>query len=163
MDELEEVPDGATVIFSAHGVSRAVQQEASSRKLSVLDATCPLVTKVHTEVKKFRDEGREVILIGHAGHPEVEGTLGQVEGGVFWSRLSTTQSSFLWRIQHCWHMSLRRHFLLMIPRRLLTYSRLDFQIFRRLDGTISVTRLKTGKMQSNVLRLNVTRCLWLVR
>ena len=82
VNELDEVPDGATVIFSAHGVSRAVQKEAASRTLSVLDATCPLVTKVHTEVKRFRDEGREVILIGHAGHPEVEGTLGQSEDGV---------------------------------------------------------------------------------
>ena len=83
VNELDEVPDGATVIFSAHGVSRAVQKEAALRPLSVLDATCPLVTKVHTEVKRFRDEGCEVILIGHAGHPEVEGTLGQSEDGVF--------------------------------------------------------------------------------
>ena len=83
VNELDEVPDGATVIFSAHGVSRTVQKEAASRTLSVLDATCPLVTKVHTEVKRFRDEGCEVVLIGHAGHPEVEGTLGQVEDGVF--------------------------------------------------------------------------------
>jgi 4-hydroxy-3-methylbut-2-enyl diphosphate reductase len=83
VNELDEVPDGATVIFSAHGVSRAVQKEAASRNLSVLDATCPLVTKVHTEVNRFRQEGCEVILIGHAGHPEVEGTLGQAEDGVF--------------------------------------------------------------------------------
>ena len=83
VNELDEVPDGATVIFSAHGVSRTVQKEAASRALSVLDATCPLVTKVHTEVKRFRREGCEVILIGHAGHPEVEGTLGQSEDGVF--------------------------------------------------------------------------------
>ena len=83
VNELDEVPDGATVIFSAHGVSRAVQKKAALRPLSVLDATCPLVTKVHTEVKRFRDEGCEVILIGHAGHPEVEGTLGQAEDGVF--------------------------------------------------------------------------------
>ena len=83
VNELDEVPDGATVIFSAHGVSRTVQKEAASRTLSVLDATCPLVTKVHTEVKRFRQEGCEVILIGHAGHPEVEGTLGQSEDGVF--------------------------------------------------------------------------------
>ena len=83
VNELDEVPDGATVIFSAHGVSRTVQKEAASRTLSVLDATCPVVTKVHTEVKRFRNEGSEVILIGHAGHPEVEGTLGQSEDGVF--------------------------------------------------------------------------------
>ena len=73
VDELHEVPDDSTVIFSAHGVSRAVESEAESRQLQVFDATCPLVTKVHIEVIKYAKEGREVILIGHAGHPEVEG------------------------------------------------------------------------------------------
>ena len=77
VDELNEVPDGSTVIFSAHGVSRAVQAEAASRDLKVFDATCPLVTKVHMEVKRYRDKDTEVIMIGHEGHPEVEGTLGQ--------------------------------------------------------------------------------------
>ena len=75
--ELDEVPDGATVIFSAHGVSRAVQEEAERRGLAVLDATCPLVTKVHMEVIRYARAGREVVLIGHRGHPEVEGTMGQ--------------------------------------------------------------------------------------
>ncbi len=79
VDELDEVPDGATVIFSAHGVSKAVQDEARRRDLRVFDATCPLVTKVHVEVEKSDRDGREVILIGHAGHPEVEGTMGQYE------------------------------------------------------------------------------------
>ncbi len=79
VDELHEVPDDSTVIFSAHGVSRAVEQEADSRKLQVFDATCPLVTKVHIEVVKYAQEGREVILIGHAGHPEVEGTMGRYD------------------------------------------------------------------------------------
>jgi 4-hydroxy-3-methylbut-2-enyl diphosphate reductase len=85
VDELDEVPDDTIVIFSAHGVSRAVQSEAKGRKLKVFDATCPLVTKVHMEVIKFSKEGRECILIGHAGHPEVEGTMGQFDtsyGGV---------------------------------------------------------------------------------
>ncbi len=77
VEELSEVPDDATVIFSAHGVSRAVKQEAQKRKLKVFDATCPLVTKVHLEVARYCLEGRETILIGHAGHPEVEGTMGQ--------------------------------------------------------------------------------------
>ena len=77
VDELSEVPDGATVIFSAHGVSRAIQAEAASRDLKVFDATCPLVTKVHMEVKRYRDRETEVVLIGHQGHPEVEGTMGQ--------------------------------------------------------------------------------------
>lgn len=77
VEELQEVPDGATVIFSAHGVSRAVQAEAAGRDLKVFDATCPLVTKVHMEVKRYRDRNTEVVLIGHQGHPEVEGTMGQ--------------------------------------------------------------------------------------
>jgi len=83
VDELDEVPDGATVIFSAHGVSRAVRDEAENRGLTVFDATCPLVTKVHREIVRYREQGREVVLIGHQGHPEVEGTLGQVDSGVY--------------------------------------------------------------------------------
>jgi 4-hydroxy-3-methylbut-2-enyl diphosphate reductase len=79
VEELNEVPDGATIIFSAHGVSTAVEQEAVRRGLQVFDATCPLVTKVHMEVTRFAREGREVILIGHAGHPEVEGTIGRFD------------------------------------------------------------------------------------
>ncbi|MEY3042921.1 MAG: hypothetical protein RLZZ174_2003 [Pseudomonadota bacterium] len=79
VDELEEVPDNAVVIFSAHGVPRWVQDAAAARQLKVFDATCPLVTKVHMEVMKFSRQGRECILIGHAGHPEVEGTLGQFD------------------------------------------------------------------------------------
>lgn len=79
VEELNEVPDDATVIFSAHGVSRAVQEEAKRRELKVFDATCPLVTKVHMEVTRYAREGRDVVLIGHAGHPEVEGTMGQFD------------------------------------------------------------------------------------
>jgi 4-hydroxy-3-methylbut-2-enyl diphosphate reductase len=81
VEELNEVPDGATVVFSAHGVSTAVEREAARRGLQVFDATCPLVTKVHMEVIRFAREGREVILIGHAGHPEVEGTIGRFDTG----------------------------------------------------------------------------------
>ncbi len=81
VEELEEVPDDAIVIFSAHGVAKSVRREAKARGLKVFDATCPLVTKVHMEVAKYQLEGRECILIGHAGHPEVEGTLGQYESG----------------------------------------------------------------------------------
>jgi len=77
VDELHEVPDGSTVIFSAHGVSQAVRGEAGERGLRVFDATCPLVTKVHMEVARHGKAGRDVVLIGHAGHPEVEGTMGQ--------------------------------------------------------------------------------------
>ena len=77
VEELREVPDGATVIFSAHGVSQAVREEAGQRQLKVFDATCPLVTKVHMEVARLGRTGRSVVLVGHAGHPEVEGTMGQ--------------------------------------------------------------------------------------
>lgn len=86
VQDLDEVPDDAIVIFSAHGVSKAVQQEARRRKLKVFDATCPLVTRVHTEVELYAREGRECVLIGHAGHPEVEGTMGQYDsstGGIY--------------------------------------------------------------------------------
>ena len=79
VDELEEVPDDCIVIFSAHGVSQAVRSEAARRRLKVFDATCPLVTKVHIEVARYSAEGRECILIGHRGHPEVEGTMGQYD------------------------------------------------------------------------------------
>ena len=77
VEELHEVPDGSIVIFSAHGVSKAVEDEAERRDLTVFDATCPLVTKVHIEVAKFAQEGMDAVLIGHAGHPEVEGTMGR--------------------------------------------------------------------------------------
>ncbi|MBQ0215762.1 4-hydroxy-3-methylbut-2-enyl diphosphate reductase [Alcaligenes faecalis] len=81
--ELDEAPSGAIVIFSAHGVSRQVRDDAEKRGLKVFDATCPLVTKVHIEVSRMRAEGREIIMIGHVGHPEVEGTLGQADGGMY--------------------------------------------------------------------------------
>ena len=83
VEELADVPAGATVVFSAHGVSKAVRAEADARGLRVFDATCPLVTKVHVEVAKMREHGREIIMIGHAGHPEVEGTMGQAESGMY--------------------------------------------------------------------------------
>ena len=89
VDELAEVPDGATVIFSAHGVSQAVRSEAKTRDLRVFDATCPLVTKVHIEVTRHARAGRDVVLIGHAGHPEVEGTLGQ------WDRAGASGEIYL--------------------------------------------------------------------
>jgi len=83
IDELDCVPAGATVVFSAHGVSKAVRAEADARGLRVFDATCPLVTKVHVEVAKMREHGRDIVMIGHEGHPEVEGTMGQVEDGIY--------------------------------------------------------------------------------
>jgi 4-hydroxy-3-methylbut-2-enyl diphosphate reductase len=83
VEELDEIPDGAVTIFSAHGVSRMVQSGAAERELRVIDATCPLVTKVHLEGRRYAERGREVILIGHAGHPEVVGTMGQIPGTVY--------------------------------------------------------------------------------
>jgi 4-hydroxy-3-methylbut-2-enyl diphosphate reductase len=83
IEDLAEVPNGATLIFSAHGVPKSVREEADRRGLHVFDATCPLVTKVHVEVAKMREQGREIIMIGHKGHPEVEGTMGQAQGGMY--------------------------------------------------------------------------------
>ena len=82
IEDLAEVPPGATLVFSAHGVSQAVRREAAERGFQLFDATCPLVTKVHVEVAKLAREGFEFIMIGHKGHPEVEGTMGQLEGGI---------------------------------------------------------------------------------
>ncbi len=98
VDELHEVPDDCIVIFSAHGVSQAVRREAAERGLKVFDATCPLVTKVHIEVAKFSAEGRECVLIGHRGHPEVEGTMGQYDysrGGKIYLVEDVAQASTL--------------------------------------------------------------------
>ena len=82
IEDLDDVPPGATLVFSAHGVSRAIQNEAQARGFTIFDATCPLVTKVHVEVAKLHKEGYEFIMIGHKGHPEVEGTMGQLDSGI---------------------------------------------------------------------------------
>lgn len=83
IEDLSDVPSGSILIFSAHGVPKSVRQEAEARGLVVFDATCPLVTKVHIEVSRMREQGREIVMIGHAGHPEVEGTMGQSDGGMY--------------------------------------------------------------------------------
>jgi 4-hydroxy-3-methylbut-2-enyl diphosphate reductase len=83
IEDVADVPPGSILIFSAHGVSRAVRHEAEARGLTVFDATCPLVTKVHIEVSRMREQGKEIVMIGHAGHPEVEGTMGQSNGGMY--------------------------------------------------------------------------------
>lgn len=83
IEDLNDVPVGSILIFSAHGVSQAVRAEAETRGLTVFDATCPLVTKVHIEVSRLRDQGKEIVMIGHKGHPEVEGTMGQTNGGIY--------------------------------------------------------------------------------
>lgn len=83
IEDLDDVPSGNTLIFSAHGVPQSVRKDAEARGLAVFDATCPLVTKVHMEVAKMRREGREIVMIGHQGHPEVEGTMGQSDGGMY--------------------------------------------------------------------------------
>lgn len=83
IEDLAEVPAGSILVFSAHGVPQSVRREAEARGLTVFDATCPLVTKVHIEVSRLREQGKEIVMIGHAGHPEVEGTMGQSEGGMY--------------------------------------------------------------------------------
>ncbi len=83
IEDLNDVPPGSILIFSAHGVPQAIRREAEARNLTVFDATCPLVTKVHIEVSRLRQQGKEIIMIGHKGHPEVEGTMGQTEGGMY--------------------------------------------------------------------------------
>ena len=98
VEDLSEVPPNAITIFSAHGVAKSVEAEAAERKLPVLDATCPLVTKVHNQGKRYVAQGRVLILIGHAGHPEVEGTMGQIDAPavmptIFASRSQTGSSS----------------------------------------------------------------------
>jgi len=93
VDELDQVPTGATVIFSAHGVAKAVWQDAEQRGLRVFDATCPLVTKVHMEVAKHARAGRDVVLVGHAGHPEVEGTMGQYEKSAAGGQIHLVEST----------------------------------------------------------------------
>ena len=98
VEELDEVPSGSTVIFSAHGVSKAVRADAEARGLKVFDATCPLVTKVHVEVGKMRNQTREVVMIGHKGHPEVEGTMGQSEGGMY--LVETAEDVQRLKVQH---------------------------------------------------------------
>jgi len=83
VENLDDVPEGSILIFSAHGISRAVRMDAEARGFTIFDATCPLVTKVHSEVARLRDRGMEIIMIGHAGHPEVEGTMGQADGNMY--------------------------------------------------------------------------------
>jgi len=83
IESLDDVPAGATLIFSAHGVPKSVREEAERRGFRLFDATCPLVTKVHIEVSRMREQGREIVMIGHKGHPEVEGTMGQAQGGMY--------------------------------------------------------------------------------
>ena len=83
IEDLDDVPSGSILIFSAHGVSQAVRREAAARNFTIFDATCPLVTKVHVEVSRLRSQDKEIIMIGHKGHPEVEGTMGQSEGGMY--------------------------------------------------------------------------------
>ena len=117
VEELSEVPAGAITIFSAHGVARTVEDEAQTRGLHVLNATCPLVTKVHSQGRHYVRQGRTVILIGHVGHPEVEGTLGQIPGPCTWCRPRSRRRAldrhrYADRLCHADHAQRRRH-----PRR----------------------------------------------
>ena len=104
VDEVDDIPEGAHAIFSAHGVSATVVDAAAYRGLEIIDATCPLVSKVHKEGQNHVGKGRQVILMGHAGHPEVEGTQGQIPGGVLWLPIPTKWRSSASMIQINWHM-----------------------------------------------------------
>ena len=155
VEELSEVPDDATVIFSAHGVSRAVQEEAARRQLNVFDATCPLVTKVHMEVTRYARDGREVVLIGHAGHPEVEGTMGQFDtawGGEFrWSRHPRMWRGLKCGIPRDWRSSRRRHCRSMTPRVSWMRCARAFRNSAARDAKTSVTRLRIARTRSRQL------------
>jgi 4-hydroxy-3-methylbut-2-enyl diphosphate reductase len=135
VEELAEVPGGSTVIFSAHGVSRAVEEEARDRQLTVFNATCPLVTKVHMEVQRYAREGRDVLLIGHAGHPEIEGTMGRFDPAGGGRIRSASPSSPKPRCQ--W----------MTPRRSSQRCAHAFPISPRRAARTSATPRRTARMR----------------
>ncbi len=164
VEELDQVPDDVIVIFSAHGVSQAVRLEAESRGLKVFDATCPLVTKVHLEVAKYSREGRECILIGHQGHPEVEGTMGQYDarngGAIYLSKTRRMWSVCRYAIPRRWPSSRRRRFRWTTP---VVSSMRCVSVSRRLVGharTISATPPRIVRTRSSNWLPNVTCCWW---
>lgn len=151
VDELDEVPDDAIVIFSAHGVSKAVQDEAAQRSLKVFDATCPLVTKVHVEVSAFGASGRECILIGHEGHPEVEGTMGQYDtrhGGRIYLVEDEAQVASL-EVSDPDNLAYVTQTTLSVDdtAKVIDALRSRFLILRALERMIFATRLKIDRMQ----------------
>ena len=163
VDDLNEVPPSATVIFSAHGVSRQVRSGADARELNVLDATCPLVTKVHFEVRQYRKRGLEVVLIGHAGHPEVEGTMGQADGGIYLvesaedvARLNVRDPS---RLAYVSQTTLSVDDTARIVEKL----RARFPAITGPKKMTSVTPRKTARTRSNNLRANATSSSWSAR
>jgi (E)-4-hydroxy-3-methyl-but-2-enyl pyrophosphate reductase len=141
VEELDQVPAGANVIFSAHGVSRAVVDAAAKRGLTVFDATCPLVTKVHMEVQRYANEGRDVILIGHAGHPEVEGTMGRF----IWCKASPMSRRSPCAIRSASPLSLKRRFRWMTRHRSWPLCARALRTWRRRGMKTSATRRRTGR------------------
>ena len=164
VDGLNEVPDGATVIFSAHGVPKAVEEEANRRGLRVFDATCPLVTKVHMEVLRYSREGREVILIGHAGHPEVEGTMGRFEGsgGGAIHLVETPEDVARLDVQHPEHIAFvtQTPCPWTIPLRSSTLCGHASPPSKDLARTISAMPPRTVRMPSSVWPANAIWCWW---
>ncbi|MEY9382597.1 (E)-4-hydroxy-3-methyl-but-2-enyl pyrophosphate reductase [Bradyrhizobium japonicum] len=148
VEELSEVPPKAVTVFSAHGVARSVEEEAAARDLPVLNATCPLVTKVHNQGKRYIARGRTLILIGHAGHPEVEGTMGQVPAPVLLVQ-SVEEIKALTRCRRIrqWPTSPRPPCRSTTPRTLLRPSKPALQIFKVRISGISAMRHRTANLR----------------
>lgn len=156
IEELFEAPDGSTVIFSAHGVLLAVRDEAQRRNLHIFDATCPLVTKVHVEVKRMREQGYEIIMIGHKGHPEAEGTMGQVKDGIYLVDTEADVANLQVKHPIIWHTSRKPHCRLMIPKALRRSNNASQKSPSRKKPT-SATPHKTAKTR---LKSSRRRLMW---
>src|SRR6202163_3694368 len=144
VEDLSEVPPHAVTVFSAHGVARSVEEEAAARGLPVLNATCPLVTKVHNQGKRYMSKGRALILIGHAGHPEVEGTMGQVPGPVLLVQNVDDVAALTLPRTRRWPISPRPRSAWTTPRILLPPFSSDLPIFRARTSGISAMRHRTA-------------------
>jgi 4-hydroxy-3-methylbut-2-enyl diphosphate reductase len=164
VEELDQVPDDVIVIFSAHGVSQAVRQEAAGRGLKVFDATCPLVTKVHIEVAKYSRDGRECILIGHAGHPEVEGTMGQYDasngGAIYLVEDEKTSPSCRCATPSTWPSSPRPPCRWMTPAASSTPCAHASRASVGRARTTSATPPKTARTPSSNWPTSATWCWW---
>ncbi len=157
VESLAEVPAGSTVIFSAHGVSQDVRREAAARQLKVFDATCPLVTKVHVEVAKMRQLGREIVMIGHHGHPEVEGTMGQSQGGMY--LVETLADVARLQVADAANLAFVTQTTLSVDDASQIVARAESSVFRISSvprRTISATQPRTARTRSRRSRSNAT-------
>jgi 4-hydroxy-3-methylbut-2-enyl diphosphate reductase len=147
VEDLSEVPPLAVTVFSAHGVARSVEEEAAARSLPVLNATCPLVTKVHNQGKRYMSKGRALILIGHAGHPEVEGTMGQVPGPVLLVQNVEDVAALTLPAERRWPISPRPRSASTTPGTSSPRSSSVFPIFRARTYGISAMRHRTANLR----------------